>query len=36
ADDEVMDSEYSAIIDQAENRLHAQMGILAVTMGGKY
>ncbi|MGQ4832433.1 MAG: ornithine carbamoyltransferase [Candidatus Asgardarchaeia archaeon] len=36
ADDDVMDSEYSAIFDQAENRLHAQMGILAVTMGGKY
>jgi ornithine carbamoyltransferase len=33
ADDELMDGTRSMIIDQAENRLHAQMGVLALTMG---
>ncbi|MEM4000857.1 MAG: hypothetical protein QXW86_08865 [Saccharolobus sp.] len=32
ADDDVMDSEKSIIIDQAENRLYTQMAILALTM----
>jgi len=36
ADDDVVDSEYSAVFDQAENRLHSQMAILAATMGGKF
>ena len=35
ADDKVMDSEKSIIIDQAENRLYTQMAVLALTMGGK-
>lgn len=35
ATDEVMDGPNSAIIDQAENRLHAQMGAMALTMGGR-
>lgn len=36
ADNDVVDSEYSAVFDQAENRLHSQMAILAATMGGKF
>jgi ornithine carbamoyltransferase len=35
ATDEVMDSQHSIIIDQAENRLHTQMAVLALTMGGR-
>ncbi len=31
--DEVMDGEHSVVFDQAENRLHAQKGILALLMG---
>ena len=33
ATDEVMDGPHSVIYDQAENRLHVQMAILALTMG---
>ncbi len=33
ATDEVMDGPHSVIYDQAENRLHAQMAVLALTMG---
>ncbi|MCK4247987.1 MAG: ornithine carbamoyltransferase, partial [Methanomicrobia archaeon] len=33
---EVIDSPRSIVIDEAENRLHAQRGILAATMGGRY
>lgn len=33
ADDEVVDSPQSVIYHQAENRLHAQMGILDLTIG---
>ncbi len=32
--DEVMDSEYSVIFDQAENRLHVQKSILYLLLGG--
>jgi ornithine carbamoyltransferase len=32
--DEVMDSENSAIFDQAENRLHVQKSILYLLLGG--
>lgn len=32
--DEVMDSEYSVIFDQAENRLHVQKAILYLLLGG--
>jgi ornithine carbamoyltransferase len=32
AADEVIDGEHSAIIDQAENRLYAQMAVLTLTM----
>jgi len=35
ATDEVMDSARSVIYDQAENRLHVQMAVLALTMGGR-
>jgi len=35
ATDEVMDGPHSVIYDQAENRLHAQMAILALVMGGR-
>ena len=35
ADDDVMDSARSIIIDQAENRLYSQMAVLALTMGGR-
>lgn len=35
ATDEVMDSAHSVVYDQAENRMHSQMAILALTMGGK-
>jgi ornithine carbamoyltransferase len=31
--DEVVDAEYSVVFPQAENRLHAQKGILALVMG---
>jgi len=34
ATDEVMDGPHSVIYDQAENRLHAQMAVLALTMAG--
>jgi len=33
--DEVIDGPQSAVFDQAENRLHVQKAILALTMGGK-
>jgi len=33
--DEVIDGPQSAVFDQAENRLHIQKAILALTMGGK-
>jgi ornithine carbamoyltransferase len=33
ATDEVMDGPHSVVIDQAENRLHTQMAIMALTMG---
>lgn len=33
ATDEVMDGPHSVIYDQAENRLHVQMAVLALTMG---
>ncbi|MDP2860110.1 MAG: ornithine carbamoyltransferase, partial [bacterium] len=32
---EVIDGPRSAVYDQAENRLHVQKAILALTMGGK-
>jgi ornithine carbamoyltransferase len=32
--DEVIDGPHSVTLDQAENRLHAQKGIMALTMGG--
>jgi ornithine carbamoyltransferase len=35
ASSEVIDSPCSVIIDQAENRLHTQMAVLALTMGGR-
>ncbi|TET02598.1 MAG: ornithine carbamoyltransferase [Hadesarchaea archaeon] len=35
ATDEVMDGPHSVIYDQAENRLHVQMAVLALTMGEK-
>lgn len=35
ATDEVMDGSHSVIYDQAENRLHVQMAILALVMGGR-
>jgi ornithine carbamoyltransferase len=34
-DNSVMDSDRSIVLDQAENRLYAQMAILALTMGGR-
>ena len=33
--DEVMDGPHSVVFDQAENRLHAQKGVLALLMGEK-
>jgi len=33
--DDVMDGPNSVIFDEAENRLHAQKGIMALTMGGR-
>lgn len=33
--DEVMDGPHSVVFDQAENRMHAQKGILAVLMGSE-
>ena len=33
--DAVIDGPQSAVFDQAENRLHAQKAIMALTMGGK-
>jgi len=35
ATDEVMDGPHSVIYDQAENRLHVQMAVLALVMGGR-
>jgi ornithine carbamoyltransferase len=32
--DEVLDSPASIIFDQAENRLHTEKAVLALTMGG--
>jgi N-acetylornithine carbamoyltransferase len=32
--DEVIDAPYSVVIDEAENRMHAQKGVMALTMGG--
>lgn len=34
ATDEVLDGPQSAVIDEAENRLHAQKAVMALTMGG--
>lgn len=34
ASDEVMDGPHSVIIEQAENRLHVQAAVMALTMGG--
>jgi len=33
--DEVIDSEYSLVFDEAENRLHVQKAIMYILMGGK-
>ncbi len=33
--DEVIDSEYSIVFDEAENRLHVQKAIMYILMGGK-
>jgi len=35
ATDDVMDGANSVIFDEAENRLHAQKAIMALTMGGR-
>jgi len=35
ATDEVVDGPHSVVIDEAENRLHTQMAIMALTMAGK-
>ena len=35
ADDSVCDGPQSIMIDQAENRLHVQKGILTLLLGGK-
>lgn len=35
ATEEVMEGPQSVIYDQAENRLHAQKGVMALTMGGR-
>jgi ornithine carbamoyltransferase len=34
-DDEVLDGPYSAVVDQAENRLHAQRALLLTLLGGR-
>jgi ornithine carbamoyltransferase len=33
--DDVMDGPNSVIFDEAENRLHAQKAVMALTMGGR-
>ena len=33
--DEVVDGPHSVVFDQAENRLHIQKAIMALTMGGR-
>jgi ornithine carbamoyltransferase len=35
ADDEVIDGPQSVIYQQAENRLHIQKALMALTMGGR-
>ena len=35
ATDEVVDGPHSVVIDQAENRMHTQMAIMALTMAGR-
>jgi N-acetylornithine carbamoyltransferase len=36
ADDEVIDGPQSVIYQQAENRLHVQKALMALTMGGRW
>jgi ornithine carbamoyltransferase len=34
-DDDVLDGPHSAVVDQAENRLHAQRALLLTLRGGR-
>ena len=33
-DNDVIDGKWSVVVDEAENRLHGQKAIMALTMGG--
>ena len=33
-DNDVIDGKWSVVVDEAENRLHGQKGIMVLTMGG--